>query len=873
MRIPAVTEPHVDRSRLLEQLEAGVRTGLALVCGPAGSGKTQLAAEWSWQRHEVGADIAWMTLDEDDRVAARFVRHLCAAVSHGRPGDLAVDEPVDATAFVRATSGLVRDVVLVLDEFHHVIGSDSERVMSRLARRPLPHVRFVILTRVTPHLGAPRLRLAGRLREIRSSDLAMTTREVGVLLQESGVELTDHDVETVQRRTSGWVAAVRLVVASLGDQSDRSDLAAYLAGLPGSDPEVTDYLHAEVYDEQPVAVQGFMDRVGLLDEVCGDLADALTGRDDGDAMLSALAEAQLMTRVAGRPSRWFRWHPLVGAFLRQALHDRSSRLEQQLHRLASDWYEGAGHPGQAGVHALGGWGDEVAAGKLSVTWLELLLSGQSALLSRLLDVIDEDVIAADPRLAVARAFMVARRDDLETALALARTAVRGTAILPPDEGLSVRIVATAVELYVARMTGVTAGDGMTDSANRLLVEAGRDGFLVGREHRVERALLSYQLGAFLTSRAGYDAAGPHVAAALRETELLDVPYLGLSCHAQLAELSCQAGRLHQAWEHARPVLDAEEQGWHSRLGLTNTHLALAQLAILRDDLDAALAHLTTARALVRRVDLVNRLRLRFLTATAVCASGEVAQATRQLKRFADEARGVAGPAWVPDLVVASAARHDACQGRPEEGLKRLGSDVVGRGLSVVRPYDVLRADLLLRCGRPREALEVVDLSSVEGDGVVAWVGAQVTKALAHQQLGDRPRAVEAVADAVREAAGERLVQPFVAPGGQAKPLLEELLERGTTHEAMVLEVLSHMEAHPRGTHRTSSRSPYFVDALSDRELEVLERLPSTMTNEQLAQAMFISVNTLRTHMKSINRKLGATGRRDAVRRARQLGLL
>lgn len=250
------------------------------------------------------------------------------------------------------------------------------------------------------------------------------------------------------------------------------------------------------------------------------------------------------------------------------------------------------------------------------------------------------------------------------------------------------------------------------------------------------------------------------------------------------------------------------------------------------------------------------------------------EADAYIDRLVEETAGRSLPHWVPQLGTIVRARHAACKGRPEVGLRELESaGVVGVGPSPVRPLPALSADLLLRCGRPEEALCVVAGPSPDQQGAVAYVAAMVMKALAEERLGEHRYALDTLEEAVRAAEPLRLIQPFVAPGRAAKSLLMALLDRGTSHEGAVVDILSHMEARPARGSSTSARSPYFVDPLTTREIEVLGCLQNGKSNAEIAAELFVSPNTLRTHLKNINRKLGTSNRRDATRRARELRIV
>ena len=522
-------------------------------------------------------------------------------------------------------------------------------------------------------------------------------------------------------------------------------------------------------------------------------------------------------------------------------------------------------------HSLAAGDADSAATALAGCWLALVTNGESAVLNELLDLFPEDAVVRHPDVAIASAFSAVRRDDVEVSLALVTRALGGAARLSPPRRHAVEVMATVVRLYAATLTG-NGGDGnLADTALELLDAPPDDTVALLRESRTRRALLLYNLGAFETSRQQYDAAGRHLDAALTEARLLDLPYLELSCAAQLLERQLINGHLCATAEQGRRILDnARARGWNSYHGLTTAHVGLAAVALLRDDLPAVLDHLDEARRVARPVDHLNRARIHLLRAMALCGTGRLQEAGLEVDRVSQQATGGDCPAWVGGLADVIGSWLQACGGNPERALRRLrGVGDLARGFL---PYDALVADLLLRTGRADECEELLSpWLKQEGRGPFELF-AHVVGALVANELGRRDQALEMLDSVLGVVAREGLVTPVLLPGPRVGPLLEALLDRGTAHEEAALGALDHLVRRDRGPARLAN-APYYVEPLSGRELEVLRRLQGTGTNQDVAAALFISGNTLRTHMKSINRKLGASNRRDAVRRARRMGIL
>lgn len=873
---PEVTCDAVARPPLEAFVDAGIDAGIVIVCAPAGTGKTHLLAEWS-RRQRTPRDVAWVTLDPADRDPSRFLRYVIAAIAGtpaGREAVAGLGAPPPLTrpdegylgAVADAMGRLSGDVVLVLDSFENVVGSETEELLERILSYPPARVRPAIASRVEPRLGQPRLRLTGHLAEIDADALALATSETRGLLLAHGISLDDASVELLHQRTQGWVAAVCFVAASL---RQTRDVAAYLAALPHGDTALSSYLLTEVYDRQTSELQQALLRTCVVDALCPGLAEELTGHV-GDALVG-LQRQRLLVPAPELGGSWCRWNPLFLDLLRTRLHDDDPELEHHLHRRAAAWLRREGLLVEAIRQALAGEDVDAAAMDLAGCWLGLFTSGESAVLRDLLDLFPEVAVARHPDVAVAAAFTAVRLDDVGVALALVAQALEGASDLSASRRHAVATMASVVRLYAATLTGRAEDERLGAAALALLDQAPDGVVAVTRESRTRRALLLYNLGAFETSRQQYDAAGPHLGAALVEAGLLGLPYLELSCAAQLLEHDLVAGRLNAANARGGEILTAaRERGWGSYHGLTTAHIILAAVALLRDDLTAALDHAAEAERIARPIDHLNRSRISLLRAVALCGTGRPRDAELELDRLRRRAGTWELPAWVATMVEVVAAWLEACHGDPGSGLRRLEAAGIEIGGSL--PFDALTADLLLCAGRAGECHDLLDpWIKKEGRGPVALL-ARVVVALADEELGRHGDALDGLDSVLGVAASEGLVTPMLVPGPRVRPLLDDLIQRGTPHEAAALEVLVHMAGHA-GDGPTMADAPYYVEPLSERELEVLQLLQGTGTNQEVATRLFISTNTLRSHMKSINRKLAATSRRDAVRRARELRIL
>src|SRR4051794_20679459 len=328
----------IARPRLVRRLESGVRGPLTLLAAPAGAGKTALIREWAARQSSL--PVAWLVVDEAEREPRRFWRGVLDSLAEaGVPSPAAhPGEGADALIAVleRTLEALATPVVLVLDDLHEVDDSPVVAELDRLLRRPPVALRLVIATRADPRLRVGRMRLEGALTELRAADLAFTLAETGELLAASGIDVPADTVPRLWERTEGWAAGLRLAALAMRDHPDPERFVAEFAGV---DSTVADYLLAEVLARRPAEQREFLLRISILDSVCGELADALTGRADGAGMLATLEREHALIAPSDGARIWHRVHPLFAELLRSELSYRSPEAVPGLHRRAAAWFE------------------------------------------------------------------------------------------------------------------------------------------------------------------------------------------------------------------------------------------------------------------------------------------------------------------------------------------------------------------------------------------------------------------------------------------------------------------------------------------------------------------------------------------------------
>ena len=318
LHVPRRGRGHVVRPRLDALLESGRDATLTLVSAPAGFGKTTLISEWLARGGAHAGSVAWLSIDRRDNDPAMFWTYVVEALRMVAPAvggsaltllqsSRAPAEAVLAT-LINDVDAIPDEIVLVLDDYHLIDMQAVHDSVSFLLEHLPRQLRLVIVGRADPPLPVARLRSRGELVEIRAAQLRFTPDEAaGYLTDAMGLNLTRADVDALDRRTEGWIAALQLAALSL---RGRVDAAAFIAGFAGDDRYIVDYLVEEVVQSQPGPVQRFLLRTSILDRLNGPLCDAITGQADGRATLAALERANLFLFCLDDRRRWYRHHQL-----------------------------------------------------------------------------------------------------------------------------------------------------------------------------------------------------------------------------------------------------------------------------------------------------------------------------------------------------------------------------------------------------------------------------------------------------------------------------------------------------------------------------------------------------------------------------------
>jgi LuxR family transcriptional regulator, maltose regulon positive regulatory protein len=868
----------VPRPRVEKLIARGAEGPVTTVTGPPGAGKTMALALWAAGRAPAGP-VAWVTIDDYDNRPRVFWSYVLAALA--RAG-VSVPRGMAATArryaidhefllrFVSLVAAQDPPVTLVLDDVHLLTAPKVLDGLAYVRTHAGPGLRLVVSSRMDPLLPLHRYRLTGELTEIRAGDLAFTIPEARLLMAQHGITLSAQALECLTRRAEGWAAIMRLAAISMDGHADPDQ---FVKELIADDSAVAGFLVEEVLNAQPAHVRAFLLRTSILERVNEHLAGALVDDRRHAAVLPDLVRANPLVQRDG--SGWYRYHSLFAAVLRLKLRREYPGEVTRLHLRAARWYRRSGLLAEAVRHA-GQAGDWPFAARTVVDELA----------------VDQ---LMDPR--------------------GSRSLAEGFRSMPRDgEGTSAQswLVAAAIDFGRARGAASEASLG---AAERML---GR--FLAGDEipSRLAAALIRLALSRRSGDRdvaAAAVSAAQHLAEALPEEELARHPEVRAHVLAGRGAMALWSGRFDEASAFFEAGATAERD--RERAGCLG-HLALTEM--LRGRLSRAeeLAVEATGRPgePIDRPAGPTSPAAEVVLASVYLERNDLPRAGRWLKRAADGLRAR------PDRLIGAAAclvaaRHSLAEGRGRAALEIV--DQAGQGWSppawIETRLTVLRAQAYSAMADFRSAIDVARQAGPESS-----LDATVTLARALLATGDLQAARHALPRALPAPPGEAVSDRFLLSAwlldahlsyGSGDPAhgrrsLERALRLGEPEQLRLSFAMERswlrpvLRRDPELAHpyrrllepgladpgRAPVRSvgarpgadaghdaPVIVEPLSEREREVLEHVSAMESTAEIAAEMYISVNTVKTHLKSINRKLAVSHRGQAVRRARQFGLL
>jgi len=904
LHLPRLSGALVEREPLLVRLDVGLSRKLTLLSAPAGFGKTTLVSQWVADRSARShlPPVAWVSLDAGDNDPHRFWRYLITACQTFQTnlGQTALallatpPTPLEAalTLFLNDLSHLPhsdvspdrlsgggaagapllgqRRAILVLEDYHVITSPEIHQTVSYLVDHLPTTLHLMLLMRGDPPFPLAHLRASGDLNELHAQDLRFSPQETQTFLQQAlPFSLSEEVIASLEARMEGWIAGLRLLTMALQGRSNRQQVEHMLASFSGTHRHLVEYFVSEVLVSQPEPLQLFLLHTSVLSRLTGPLCDAVTGSHESEQLLELLERDNLFLQPLDEVGGWYRYHSL---FAEAMQHEARRRLgEEAVHacsRRASSWYEQQGLLTEAIEAAL-------QAGMLvhAAVLIEHLIGSQHLhemhehhTLRRWLGAFPEAILGQHPRLCLRFAMLLlfspARRAEtslaaIERPLHLAEHAFQaennrnGLAEVGAFRALFARVQGDlALAAHLARQALACLPEQEHQWRGTCLSFVGEEELLAGRLHVARQT--------WLDALACYQAAHNHHATRFMLLRLGEVSFL--------------QGELHQAAELYREVLTTAGEDLFDK---GKALLGLARLSYEWNALEVAQQEANEAFELgARLAEQTLQAQASLVLASIEQARGQTIHVRQRLHALLAHLLPHSSPllqreilAWQAQLALAA---HDLAAVQLWSTTRARQGETVARLQQ--EQEDLLVARLLMAQGKIDEALLQLEYWQVD----------------AHQHGRTRSEMEVLILLALAHAAQQRLSQASlrlkeVLLLAQAEGYQRLLLDEGEPLASFLRTVLpairkdlsapyvrtvlqAFAQPHLDQLAPLASGSPAsaaLLKPLSPQEQRVLRLLVAGFSNSEIAEALVISSNTVKTRVQNIYHKLNVKSRKEA----------
>ncbi|MGB8212337.1 MAG: LuxR C-terminal-related transcriptional regulator [Anaerolineales bacterium] len=898
LHIPPARTGWVRRERLFERLAQAARLKGISLSAPAGYGKTALLAGWiaNCQAQSVPLRFAWLSLDEGENDPVRFWRYCVAALQtcfpDGRLGKSFLDmlRPPQPNALEASLSLLINEIlqvpeetILVLDDTQTIQAPEVLGSLFYFLEHLPENLHLILCGRSEMAVPLARLRAHGQLIDLGAQDLRFTIPEAEQFFSDcTALGLRESDVKILHERTEGWVAGLQLAALSMDGLADKQ---AFIHSFSGDDRHIIDYMVGEALSHQPKQVQDFLLRTSILERLCASLCDQMLAEPlegtfqppapaNAQATLETLEHSNLFLIPLDNRRVWYRYHRLFAELLQARFRSLEPGLIPEMQRRAAAWFAAAQFPQEAVQHALASGDLEMAAGLVRANLEPLLENGEVATLVTWLQAFPEEMALSHPELCLAQAWIALYQlhfEQVETWAQRAGDLLARRGETEAFPGQVEALLATAAVNFANYEQAIR----LSRQALLLLPAAPRWGLV--------RSLINLNLGDTCSLRAEFSASALAYQDALAAAKPSGNPTLEATIIGSLGQQYLLQGRLRQAEAVFQQVFQVEKdlQGGEGALLAAGKPLAyLARVYIEWNQLEKAREVAGRALDYCKRWNHPDHLLDAYLNWAELCQlAGDEAGCQQALARAKEHVREIGSrpgaenkPGWLDKynaIIRQREARLRYCAG-DWPALERLLPEMDSRPDMVIHPYGASMTALVgyarLHAGRPSEVLRQAR-GMVEAARPLAWLRLEIEgwllAALAEEKLGDARAAQEALGRALQLAEAEGYVRLFLDGGEDMRRLLEERRRSSpTAYVASLLEAFGGVPRPPAGTAEVQ---------LSERERQVLRLLAAGLTNDEIAAELFLSTNTIKTHLKRIFEKAGVDNRIEAANVARERG--
>lgn len=888
LHIPLVGNNTVHRTELFDKLNEGLDRKLILISAPAGFGKTTLVSDWINQNQIL---TAWLSLDKGDNDPVEFLSYLIWGIQgvHKDFGQTALTllQSPNKLNTLSITSLLLNEMIsikqnflLVLDDFHLINSQEILELTSFLIQYIPGNIHIVILTRSDPALPLARIRSQHQLVELRLPDLSFSAPDISLLFNKKlKLGLSEEDVHSLETKTEGWIAGLQLTALSL---LNRGDVSGFIRDLKGDNQYIMDYLMEEVLKNQSDDIKEFLLQTSILEQVSSSLCNALLNRNDSQLIIENLEKNNMFVIPLDTERQWYRYHHLFSDLLKQKLQLRGKDSITELHRKACDWFEQNNLFDLAIEHALAVKNYEKSMQLIGKVVEEKWKNGQHTAIIKYSGLFPEEIIKKNPELCFYISWILITGGQIKEAEPFLSCAEKITAEKLSDSDLTIDEVHYFNKLSGKIAVAYTYLNSHEEHADKIFDYSKTALEKLPEDDPFWFSWAWFSKGIAWFSHGDLEESSGAFQKAFEYGKKSGNIYLVSTIAIRMAENEQQLGRYKSAYGKCSDLLALMNDNGYSQITKAEWTYAplyyiIGTTQFMWAETDKANENLRIAYDLSKKgKDLTLKVMILMVYVVILRYRGD-SEAEKRIAELDEIMKGNYLPPFIFSYYIGwkihlfiEKKQLDKARGIASQYGLDIGKEITYANEGAFSSY----ARLLLEEYKLVEAeMLISELFKLASDGkrIERIIDLKTAKAILYKMKGEHEKAVACLTEAMELAADENLLSFFVFNTDHIDALLKSMFRSFTTMTNIPKKFIVSLKM---AYERKENLKKILVESeLSARELDTLKLMAENLINQEIADKLFISLNTVKTHLKNIFLKLEVNSRAKAVAKAKEMGLI
>jgi LuxR family transcriptional regulator, maltose regulon positive regulatory protein len=889
LHIPSTGNYIVHRSELFEKLNLGLGRKLILVSAPAGFGKTTLVSDWI---NQTRIPTAWSSLDNGDNDPVNFLSYLISGIQtiHSKFGLSAIkllnspNKPSSesiVSLLINEILNINQNFLLVFDDFHLIKSNEVLKLVTYLLEHIPGNIHIVILTRSDPALSVSRLRSQNQLLELRSSDLSFSANDISVLFNKKlKLGLSLDDVYSLETKTEGWIAGLQLTALSM---QGREDISEFIHDLKGDNRYIMDYLMEEVLRIQTDDIKEFLLQTSILEQMSAPLCDAVLNKNDSQLILETLEKNNMFVIPLDTERNWYRYHHLFAGLLKQRLHLRDKKIISDLHNKAIEWFIDNSMPLLAIEHSIetGNYEKSILLlGEIVETMWE---NGQHTAILKYGDLLPDELIKRNENFCLYYAWILIIAGKIQKAEPFLTNAEIITKQIIDDKNSSREDIQFnkkllgKISVAFAYLYSLAADSEKTFSYCKVAMEN------LSEDDPLWYSWGWYSIGIAEFSRDKLKECIKAFENALEYGKKSGNIVLITTIASRLSPIEGRMGLYTSSYQRCSDLITFMKESGYSQITKSECTYAgvysyMAGVESMRTDFDDALENIKTAYSLCKD-ESNNTIKVQVITmyVFTLFGRGDFAGVKKLLNEADDILKQNIVYPITMSLYIAMKGfmliklneiekAKNYFKGNGLEFDKKISySDDLGYypfALLLIIEKKYMEAEILLS--------KLLKMALAE-KRIERIIETKVIYATLNNATGDKAKALTNLIEALEYAADEKILMSFILYHSGISDLLKEVYKiQATTKTNIPKKLIDKLKL---AIEKRQNRINFHAtEGLSNRELDILKLIAEDLSSQNIADKLFISLNTVKTHLKNIYLKLDVDSRSKAIVKAKEIGL-